>query len=91
VFFRSQAIVRNRIEEIAVLKPFIADSATIPKLTFDGQTTWLLFPARLSCGESRFDPSRPSIVIDYARGSEIDGYRPVPDDLAGPKGLKIRD
>jgi hypothetical protein len=91
VFFRSQAIVRNRIEELAVLKPFIADSATIPKLTFDGQTTWLLFPARLSCGESRFDPSRPSIVIDYAQGAEIDGYRPVPDDLAGPKGLRIRD
>ena len=91
VFFRSQGVLRNRIEEIAILKPFITDSATIPKLTFDGQTTWLLFPARLSCGESRLDPTRRSIVIDYAQGSAIEGYRPVPDDLAGPKGLNIRD
>jgi hypothetical protein len=91
VFFRAQGILRNRIEELGVLKPFITDVATIPKLTFDGQTTWLLFPARVSCGESRFDPTRRSIVIDYSRGPEIEGYRPVPDKLAGPEGLNIRD
>ncbi len=91
VFFRSQGILRNRIEQLAILKPFITDSATIPKLTFDGQTTWLLFPALVSCGESRLDPTRRSIVIDYSRGSEVEGYRPVPDRLAGPEGLNIRD
>jgi hypothetical protein len=91
VFFRSQGIVRNRIDDLAILKPFFPDSRNIPKLTFDGETTWLLFPARLSCAESRFDPARPSIVVDYSRGSEIDGYRPVPDKLAGPEGLSIRD
>lgn len=91
VFFRSRGILRNRIEDLAVLRPFLKDSASIPKLTFDGETTWLLFPARVSCGESALDPSRPSIVIDYAKGPEIEGYRPVPDKLAGPEGLNIRD
>jgi hypothetical protein len=91
VFFRSQGILRNRIEDLAILKPIIGDSDTIPKLTFDGQTTWLLFPARVSCGESRLDPMRPSIVIDYSRGPEIEGYRRVPDALAGADGLNIRD
>jgi len=91
VFFRSQRILRNRIEDLAILKLFFPDSGTIPKLTFDGETTWLLFPAAVSCGESRLDPSRPSIVIDYTKGPEIEGYRPVPDKLAGPDGLNIRN
>ena len=90
-FFRSQGILRNRIEDIALLKPVFDDAETIPKITFDGQTTWLLFPAKLSCGTSRLDSTRPSTVIDYARGSEVEGFRPVPDKLAGPEGLNIRD
>jgi hypothetical protein len=90
-FFRSQGILRNRIDDLAILRPIIKDSSTIPRMTFDGQTTWLLFPARLSCGESRFDKTRPSVVVDYSRGSEVEGYRPVPDKLAGPEGLNIRD
>jgi hypothetical protein len=90
-FFRAQGVLRNRIEDLAVLKPFITDAGTIPKLTFDGETTWLLFPARVSCGDSRLDSTRPSIVIDYSRGPEIEGYRPVPDKLAGTEGLNIRD
>ena len=59
VFFRSQGILRNRIEDLLLLRPIIKDSDNIPKLTFDGETTWLLFPAQLSCGTSRFDPTRP--------------------------------
>lgn len=91
VFFRSQGILRNRIDDLAILKPIFPDSGTIPKLTFDGQTTWLLFPAKVSCGDSRLDPSRRSIVIDYSRGSEVEGYREIPDKLAGPEALNIRD
>lgn len=91
VFFRSQGILRNRIEDLAVLRPIIKDADTIPKLTFDGQTTWLLFPARVSCGESRLDSTRRSIVIDYSEGPNIEGYRRVPDTLAGAEGLRIRD
>jgi hypothetical protein len=91
VFYRSQGILRNRIEDLAILKPIIPDTSSIQRLTFDGETTWLLFPAKLSCGESRLDPSRRSIIIDYARGSEVEGYREVPDALAGPQALNIRD
>jgi hypothetical protein len=91
VFFRSQGILRNRIDDLAILRPIIRDSSSIPKLTFDGQTTWLLFPARVSCGDSRFDKTRSSIVVDYSQGPKIDGYRPVPDKLAGSEGLNIRD
>jgi hypothetical protein len=91
VFFRSQGVLRNRIEELSVLKPFIGDLQSIPKLTFDGATTWLLFPARLSCGDSRFDPAHKSILIDYAKGSTVEGYREVPDALAGPDRLDIFD
>jgi len=91
VFFRSEGILRNRIEELDILEPIIPNADSIPRLTFDGQTTWLLFPARLSCGESRLDATKPSIVIDYAQGPQIEGYREVPDKLAGPEGLSIRD
>jgi len=91
VLFRSQSIVRNRIEDLAILKPIVTDPATIPKLTFDGQTTWLLFPARLSCGTSRFDTTRHTIVIDYRETEKIEGYRDIPDKIAGPQGLNIFD
>ena len=91
VFFKSQGILRNRIEDLVILRPLIKNSETIPKLTFDGQTTWLLFPARVSCGDSLLDPAHRSIVIDYAKGSEIEGYREIPDKLAGAEGLGIRD
>jgi hypothetical protein len=91
VFFQAQGIVRNRIEDLDVLRPVITDPDTIPTLTFDGRSTWLLFPARVSCGESLLDSQRPALVIDYARAPEIEGYRPVPDAVAGPGGLNVRD
>jgi hypothetical protein len=84
-------ILRNRIEDLLILRPFIEDPETIPKMSFDGQTTWLLFPAIVSCGTSRLDPTRPSTVIDYSRGKEVEGYRDIPDRLAGPERLNIRD
>ena len=78
VFFRSQGTLRNRIEDLAILKPIIKDTGTIPKLTFDGATTWLLFPAAVSCGDSLLDTTRHSIVIDYSQGPQstaIEGFR----------------
>ena len=90
-FFRSQGILRNRIDDLLILRPIIKDADKIPKMTFDGETTWLLFPAELSCGTSRLDSTRRSTVIDYAKGSKIEGYREIPDKLAGPEGLNIFD
>jgi hypothetical protein len=91
VLFRPQGLVRNRIEDLALLEPVFKDAKSIPKLTFDGATTWLLFPATLACGASRLAPARASVLIDYARTAELDGYREVPDKLAGPEGLDIFD
>ena len=84
-FFRSQGILRNRIEDLLILRPMIGDTSTIPKLTFDGQTTWLLFPAILSCGESRFDPSGEIHVIDYSRGRRSRATARSPTSSPGPK------
>jgi hypothetical protein len=91
VFFKSEGILRNRIEDLAVLKPLVKDTASIPKLTFDGATTWLLFPARVTCGNSLIEPAQRAIVIDYSKGPQIDGYREIPDGLAGPDALDIHD
>jgi hypothetical protein len=91
VFFKADGILRNRIEDLAILKPLLTDSASIPRLTFDGQTTWLLFPAKVSCGASRLEAARRAIVIDYSKGPQIDGYRDIPDRLGGAEGLDILD
>jgi hypothetical protein len=91
VFFKSEGILRNRIDDLALLKPLIKDSSSIPKLTFDGETTWLLFPAQVSCGDSLLEPGRRAIVIDYSKGPQITGYRQVPDGLAAPDALDIHD
>jgi hypothetical protein len=92
VFYRDQRILRNRIEDLAVLKPLLGgETDRIARLTFDGKDTWLLFPARVYCGQSLLDGRRESIIIDYAFGDEVAGYREIPDFLAGRRGLRIRD
>jgi hypothetical protein len=92
VFYRDQHVLRNRIEDLAVLAPFIdGDLGAIPKINADGKDAWLLFPAKLYCGQSLLDSRRESIIIDYAFTDEIEGYREKPDFVAGRRGLKIRD
>jgi hypothetical protein len=90
VFYRSQKILRNRIQDLAVLRPVIGPG-DIPKIDVDGRDAWLLFPAKLYCGQSLIDSRRESIIIDYAFTDEIPGYRENPDFLAGRRGLKVRD
>ncbi|MGH7230547.1 MAG: hypothetical protein ACREJU_04215 [Nitrospiraceae bacterium] len=92
VFDRSHRILRNRINDLAVLKPVLGDNVgSIQKLEVDGKDTWLLFPAKLYCGQSLLDGRRESIIIDYAFTDDIEGYREMPDALAGREGLQIRD
>jgi hypothetical protein len=92
VFYRNQRVLRNRINDLAVLKPVLGDNVgSIQKLQVDGKDTWLLFPAKLYCGQSLLDGRRESIIIDYAFTDDIDGYREMPDALAGHEGLQIRD
>ena len=92
VFYRDQRVLRNHINDLAVLKPLLGeDVANIAKSDIDGEGTWLLFPAKLYCGQSLLDGRRESIIIDYAFTDDIPGYREKPDALAGRDGLKIRD
>jgi len=90
VFYRDQKILRNRIQDLAVLRPVIGPG-DIPKIDVDGRDAWLLFPAKLYCGQSLIDSRRESIIIDYAFTDDLPGYRERPDFLAGRRGLKVRD
>ncbi|HEY7760644.1 MAG TPA: hypothetical protein VIA64_14585 [Burkholderiales bacterium] len=92
VFYRDQRVLRNRIEDLALLAPLVdGPLGEIPKIEVGGRDAWLLFPAKLYCGQSLLDSRRESIVIDYAFTDQIEGYREKPDFLAGRRGLKIRD
>ena len=84
-------ILRNRIEDLAILAPVIDDMLSVPKIEVNGRDSWLLFPARLYCGQSLLDGRRESIIIDYAFTDEIPGYREKPDFLAGRRGFQVRD
>jgi len=92
VFYRDERVLRNRIEDLNLLKPIIdGDLGTIPKIEVHGKQQWLMFPAKLYCGQSLLDSRRESIIIDYAFTDELPGYRERPDYLAGRNGFQIRD
>jgi len=92
VFYRDEMVLRNRIEDLALLKPVIdGDLSDLQKIDVDGKDAWLLFPAKLYCGQSLLDSRRESIIIDYMFTDEIKGYREKPDFLAGRRGFKVRD
>jgi hypothetical protein len=94
VFYRDTRLLRNRIEDFAFLKKvglIEGDTGTIEKITVGGRDQWLLFPARLYCGQSLLDSRRESIIIDYFFTDELPGYRQKPDFLAGRNGLAVRD
>ena len=57
----------------------------------NGKDQWLLFPARLYCGQSLLDSRRESVIIDYFYTDEIPAIASGPDYLAGPRGLQVRD
>lgn len=90
VFYRDQRVLRNRIQDLAILRPVIGPG-DIPKIDVDGKEAWLLFPAKLYCGQSLLDSRRESIIIDYAYSDELPGYRDRIDFLAGRNGVKVRD
>jgi hypothetical protein len=103
VFFRDQRILRNMIENTPVIQlltddPNTVQTTTVPRqgplgklLGFQRDTVWLLFPAKLYCGQSLLDGRRESIIVDYNYSDEIEGYRASPDSLGGRGGLRIRD
>lgn len=92
VFYRDARLLRNRIEDMAILAPITGGNTDgIEKITVRGRDAFLLFPAKLYCGQSLLDGRRESIIIDYAFTDELPGYRASPDSLGGRDGLRIRD
>ena len=91
VFYRDERVLRNRIDDLEVLRKSGLVEGNPKKQTFGGKETWLLFPARLYCGQSLLDARRESVIIDYFFSDEIPGYQEMPDYLAGRRGLRVRD
>ena len=92
VFYRDRRLLRNRIEDLAVLAPLTGGNTQgIEKISVNGRDAFLLFPARLYCGQSLLDGRRESIIIDYAFTDELPGYREKPDALGGRNGFRVRD
>ena len=74
VFFREERVLRNRIDDLSALKKIGLVEGDPKKISVNGKDAWLLFPAKLYCGQSLFDSRRESIIIDYFFTEEIPGY-----------------
>ena len=91
VFHREERVLRNRIDDLGALKKVGLVEGDPKKIEVGGKEAWLLFPAKLYCGQSLFDSRRESIIIDYFFTDEIPGYQEKPDFLAGRRGVRVRD
>jgi hypothetical protein len=58
---------------------------------FNGETRYMMFPAKVYCGQSLLDSRRESIIIDYAYGDDFKPFVKGVDDLAGRNGILVRD
>jgi hypothetical protein len=102
-FDREHRVLRNLIENRRTLRAIIGDDAEgietieIPRQGFWSifsrtRTVWLLFPAKVYCGQSLLDGRRESIIIDYAYNDDLEKiFRENPDHWVNRKGLRIRD
>jgi len=101
-FDRDNMVLRNLIEDRTTLEAIIDDdedieTIQIPRKGFlsilaPNRTVWLLFPAKLHCGQSLLDGRRESIIIDYAYNDDLEEvFREDPDHWVNRKGLRIRD
>ena len=93
VFYRDEMVLRNRIEDTVLIGPLLGDEPkdTIKKIDVGGKDAYLLFPAKLYCGQSLLDGRRELLIIDYAFTDKLPGYRHDPDRLAGRNGFAVRD
>jgi hypothetical protein len=100
VFERKNDLLRNMIEDRPYLYDLVDDRGSVRKeaVRRDGPfgrlftgDVWLLFPAKVYCGQSLLDSRRESIIIDYAFSDELPEYRASPDSAAGRGGIRIRD
>ena len=92
---RDKLILHNMIEDFAVLGVAVDNPDTVPKTTIprDGplrrfipkDEVFLLFPAKIYCGQSLLDARRESVIVDYSYNDEIEGYRKSPDFACRPR------
>jgi hypothetical protein len=100
-FYRDEGVLRNFIDDIGPMRLLIDDTGKLMKdnvpregwlkWILPSTEVWLLFPAKLYCGQSLLDSRRESVIIDYAYTDMLPGYQKSPDSLAGRGGLRIRD
>jgi hypothetical protein len=101
-FDRDNMVLRNLIEDRTTLEAIIDDDEDIETIEIERKgflsifaptrTVWLLFPAKLHCGQSLLDSRRESIIIDYAYNDDLEEiFREEPDHWVNRKGLRIRD
>jgi hypothetical protein len=101
LFDREGRSLRNFIEDFRTLEGLVDDPEALEKTRVPREgwlrhlmpTTdvWLVFPAKLYCGQSLLDGRRESVIIDYAFNDDLPGYQERPDALAGRNGLRVRD
>jgi hypothetical protein len=101
-FDRDNMVLRNLIEDRTTLEAIIDDDEDIETIEIERKgflsifaptrTVWLLFPAKLHCGQSLLDSRRESIIIDYAYNDDLEEiFREEPDHWVNRRGLRIRD
>jgi hypothetical protein len=92
VFHADSGLARTRIDDPVPFEHLISgDPAILSRTAVGGKEEWLMFPARLYCGQSLLDSRRESIIIDYSYADDIPGYRKFPDYLTGRWGMEVRD
>jgi hypothetical protein len=95
VFYRDERVLRNMIQDRPsvrlALEKLGIDAGTLRSVRVGRDERWLLFPAKLYCGQSLLDGRRESVIIDYAFTDEVEGYEPGIDALGGRQGVQIRD
>ena len=92
-FYRDEMLLRNRVRALRSFDLLLDEGQEDELDTHLDEELgeYLLFPARLYCGQSLLDARRESIIIDYAYTDMIEGYFDPIDHLGGREGLKIRD
>lgn len=58
---------------------------------FFGTPKYMLFPAKVYCGQSLLDSRKESIIIDYSHGDDFSPFIQGFDNLAGRSGFDVRD